>query len=76
LGAAKEHLEKRVVVEGLIRYDRNGQPNSITEVKSIWPRPEPKKAIEDLIGSHPDFTGGVDAAEYVRQLREGDDDGE
>jgi len=74
LQRAKDCLENRVVVEGLLHYDKHGQPTSITDVTSIWPRPDPKRTIEELVGSQPDFTGGVDAADYVRQLREGDDD--
>jgi hypothetical protein len=73
LQAAKDALEKRVVVEGLI-HSKNGRPTSITDVSSIWQRPEPKRSLEELVGSHPDFTGGQDSADYVRRLREGDDD--
>jgi hypothetical protein len=68
----KNSLGKRVVVEGLVRWNKAGIPVAITEVKSLWVRPEPQLMFDQIVGSRPNFTGGISAGEYVRRLREGD----
>lgn len=70
LDRAKDFLERRVRVSGLVRYYSDGRPARITEVQ----------AIEDLspklfrptarFGSIPDLTGGRDSVEYLRIMRE------
>lgn len=69
----KDALGKRVIVEGLIRYNANDIPTSVTEITDLFIRPKPLKTLEELVGSAPDFTGGIDPVRYVRQMRESDD---
>ena len=69
----KDLLRKRVVVEGLTRFNRDGTPTHISDIKTLWSRPDPKMAFGDLVGSRPDFTGGIPAGEYVRRMRTNDD---
>ena len=70
----KEALGHRVVVEGTVRYRRDGTPLSMVNVSTIWERPKVTRSLKDLIGAFPDFTGGMDAGEYVRQIRTDDDE--
>jgi hypothetical protein len=73
--AVKEALGKRVLVEGTVRYRRNGTPVRITDVTRFKILPEPSREMSDLMGKLPNFTQGVDAGEYVRRLRSGDGNG-
>jgi hypothetical protein len=68
-----EALGSRVVVEGLIRYNADGVPTSMRDITDMFVRPKPLRSLEDLVGSAPDFTGGVDPVEYVRAMRDPDD---
>ncbi len=69
----KKALGSRVVVEGLVKYRHDGTPVSIGEVRSLWVRPA-VQPIAEIVGKFPDFTGGLPAGEYVRRMREDDDD--
>jgi len=71
----KAALGKRVVVEGTVRYSRDSTPKAITNVRTMWVRPEQYRPVVDLMGSLPDLTQGVNAGEYVRRMRQDDDDG-
>jgi hypothetical protein len=73
LEQVKAALEKRVIVEGLVRYKSDGTPTRVSGVRSIWIVPEPKHSLDELRGSIPDLTGGMTANEYVRQMREDDE---
>jgi hypothetical protein len=66
---AKDALGKRVVVEGTMRFTRDGQPSLLSNVTSIWERPPEKRKLEDLQGIIPDFTNGESAEDYVRSIR-------
>jgi hypothetical protein len=72
----KAALGQRVVVEGTVRYSRDGTPKAIANVRTLWVRPEQYRPVVDLMGSLPDLTQGVNAGEYVRRIRQGDEDGE
>jgi hypothetical protein len=69
----KAALGARVVVEGLIRYNADGVPTSMSNVTDLFVRPKPLKTLEELVGSAPDFTGGIDPVEYIRTMRDQDD---
>ena len=59
----------RVAVYGQIRYDKHGQPISMTVERIRRLRGEPLR-IADLPPL--DITGGVESSEYVRRLRDAD----
>jgi len=67
----KDALGTRVVIEGKVKYRASGVPSSISDVKSIWTRPEPIKALDEMVGSKPDFAGDGSAEDYIRRMRRG-----
>ena len=71
---AQDALRHRVVVEGLVKYRQDGTAVSISEVTKLWVRPPPEAEISELRGSLPGFTGDVPAGEYIRRLREGEEE--
>lgn len=73
LETAKNLLGKRVLAIGRIKWNKKGIPTEIL-VSSVKEYMEgvPGKSILDMYGSDPDFTGGVDPAEFLRRQR-GDD---
>jgi hypothetical protein len=73
LAQAKDALGKRVVVEGVVRFTRDGRAIAVSNVTKIWQRPD-DTPIDRLIGSLPNFTGGVEPGEYIRRLRGDVDD--
>lgn len=73
LEKVKDALEKRVIVEGMVRHKADGTPTRVTGVRSIWIVPEPKRSLDELHGSIPDLTGGLSASEHVRRMREDDE---
>jgi len=70
LEEVKAALTKRVVVEGSVRFRRDGTPVRIY-VTSLFLRPVAGK-IRELKGTMPGFTGDMTAEEYVRSLRTAD----
>jgi hypothetical protein len=74
----KEQLETfraafnhRVVVSGLIRYDRRGEVKSVTAERIVMFPDEPSlPRIDDMAGSIPDLTGSLTTTKYVRRLRD------
>ncbi len=72
---AKELLGHRVIVEGLVKTDLEGNPISVADILTLCEVPEPTKKLTDLVGSMPNLTGGVPSGEYIRRLRDrnGDD---
>jgi hypothetical protein len=70
---AKAALGMRVVVEGLIRYNADDVPTSMSALTDFFVRPKPLRTLEELVGSAPDFTGGIGPVEYVRAMRDPDD---
>lgn len=70
----KDSLGSTVIVEGLVKYRADGTPVSISDVTTMRIKFPPQRSIVDLRGSIPGLTNGVPAGEYVRQMREEDDD--
>lgn len=67
----KAVLGHRAIVHGTVRTDRQGQPISVRveRIERMHTRDE-LPAVSDLRGIDPDFTGGMDAAEYIRMMRD------
>ncbi len=65
-------LRKRAIVYGTVKTNARGEPLSVRaeRIERLRSRNE-LPSISDLRGIDPDFTGGVDAAEYVRVIRDG-----
>jgi len=64
-------INRRAVVYGLIRTNARGEPISIrVESIQLLRSDSELPSIADLQGIDPDFTGGIDAAEYVRLMRD------
>ena len=63
-------LGETVRVFGKARTDANGSIQRI-ELRLIQQasKPESRRSLEDLFGSDPEFTGGVDSVAYVRAYR-------
>ncbi len=69
LPEARDHFDHRVVVHGVVQYDRSGQPTHINVQRMRWIKePESLPSFADLEGIN--LTDGVDAVEYVRGLRD------
>jgi hypothetical protein len=66
----KDALRSRVVVEGLVLYRADGTPVSVSQVRSLTIKNQAGGSLRELRGSLPDFTNGVAAGEYVREMRE------
>ncbi|MGI8858342.1 MAG: hypothetical protein ACR2JW_21580 [Thermomicrobiales bacterium] len=71
LGEVVTTLGKRAIVYGLMRTDARGEPISIRVDRIQRLRSSDElPSVSDLRGIDPDFTGGVDAAEYIRTMRD------
>jgi hypothetical protein len=71
LGDVVAALGKRAIVYGIVRTNVRGQPVSVRiERIEIMRSREDLPSIADLRGIDPEFTGGKDAAEYVRMMRD------
>lgn len=64
-------LRHRVTVHGMVRTDAQGEPISVRveRIERMRLRTE-LPAITELRGIDPDFSGGVDGAEYIRIMRD------
>lgn len=71
LGEVVAILGKRAIVYGLRRTNARGEPLSIRvdRIQRLRSSDELPSAAE-LRGIDPDFTGGMDAAEYIRMMRD------
>lgn len=67
-------INKRVVVEGLVRYRDDGSPASISDIRHLWHAEESSGDILDFEGAIPNLTGGLAAEDYVRRLRDGENE--
>lgn len=65
----KSLMQRRVLVEGEVRYDRDGRPSRIA-VKRIRAASSNKRPVRFGPGEEIDITGGVESAEYVRRMRD------
>jgi hypothetical protein len=65
---AMEMLGQRVVVDGMMKADRNGRPISMN-VENFDPISEPSQlpTIKEMRGLVPDFTGGRSLKEYFEE---------
>ena len=71
----KDNLGCRVIAEGFVRYRQDGVPISLTDPHSLKPVPDPEvKDITEYRGTMPDLTDGLSSYEYVRQMRESEND--
>jgi hypothetical protein len=66
--AVKEALRRRVIVSGTVERNESGEPLRVNEPQLVL-LPENEIPTADIQGLVPDLTGGVPAADYVRQLR-------
>ena len=65
-----ELYERRVRVSGTLRTNRHGEVRSAIVRQVAALRTEPKfESAEDIAGIY-DITGGLDAEEYMRRLRD------
>lgn len=76
LPKVKSLLNQDVTVAGLVSYsDKSSFPNKLI-VKELAKkiRPEKQVSIMDLQGLAPDITDGKDSVEFIREMRDSDDD--
>lgn len=67
----KEALGKRVLASGIIKRNSAHQMVSVfVEDFEIMPDDRDLPTVAELVGSDPEFTGGLPAAEWVRRARE------
>lgn len=66
----RQCLDRRVLAAGQINYYRNGMPQSITKLRALQDMTPTSEGPVAGFGSIPDLTGGVDAVEYLRRMRE------
>lgn len=62
-------FEKRVIAGGIITRRPEGQPVSILVDQFEEIPDDGRPTVEDLYGSQPDITGGLDSVEFIRQQR-------
>lgn len=75
LNPVTDYLGRRVVVDGFIRYRSDGIPTTLTDPTSIERVRDPE--LEDITsyrGTAPGITGDLSSYEYVRQMREAEND--
>lgn len=64
------YWDKRVVIEGRVAYNDDGEATSVVDVTRIDVR-EPGRPLREFEGSAPDLTGGVPTDDFVARLRDG-----
>lgn len=62
-------FEMRVVAEGIITRRPDGQPISILLDQFEVIPDDGRPTVDDLRGSQPDITGGLDSVDFIRQQR-------
>lgn len=71
LDKVREALGRRVLVIGLVRYNRHGDILAIkAEDITILPQATDLPTVDEILGIAPDLTGGVPADVYIRRLRD------
>ena len=68
----KEFLSYRVIVEGKLRYRRDGSVATLERPTAIDAVPEPRRSLEEFRGALPGISGELSSADYIRQLRTGE----
>ena len=75
LPQVKDYLGLRVTAEGFIHYRSDGSPMTLTDPTSLERVPDPEVGdITYFRGTMPGITGELSSYEYVRQIREAEDD--
>jgi hypothetical protein len=64
----KQALRRRVIVSGTVERNESGEPLRVNEPELVL-LPDDEIPTSEIRGIAPEFTGGVSAADYVRQLR-------
>lgn len=66
----KSHLGRRVEASGWIRRDQDGRVVQL-KLRDLQGLPtfEESPPLTELVGLDPDFTGGLSAADYLREMR-------
>lgn len=75
VSVVKDNLGCRVIAEGFVRYRHDGVPMSLTDTRSLKRVPDPE--VEDITeyrGAMPEFTNGLSSYDYVRLMRESEND--
>jgi hypothetical protein len=71
LEEVKRALGQRVIVEGIVKRNRKGQPLTVEEPKlRVLPQENELPATDRLIGLAPDLTGPMSTSEYIASLSE------
>ncbi len=71
LEEVREALGKRVSVKGSVRFDARDKPLAVqAESIYVFPDEDELPSTKDIVGLDRDFTGGLDAVEYVRRMRD------
>lgn len=75
LGTVMQAFGRRVLARGTITSNKLGRPIRIhAETIEVLPSDEELPSIDDLVGIAPEITGRLSTNEYIRSLREGDDE--
>ena len=75
MNTVKDLLGHRVVVEGKLRYRANGSVSALAEPTEINLVPESELSLNELLGALPGISGELSSADYIRQLRAGENFG-
>jgi hypothetical protein len=67
-GTIVDAFGKRVMISGELVRDAFGRPAHLL-MRSIEVLAETTAPLTDLVGADPDMTGGLDAADYLREIR-------
>lgn len=71
MGRVRDALTRRVMVAGRLERSSSGQPLKIRmRDLTVLPQKGELPQLTDLAGVDPDFIGGMDPVEYVRNLRD------
>jgi hypothetical protein len=71
LGQVRDAFNTRVLVSGRLYTDEQGriQRVEMQEIRRLRSKEE-QPSLESLLGTDPEFTGGVDAVTYIRAMRD------
>ena len=72
MDTVKDYLGSRVIVEGSLRYRPDGSVFALIQPTAIDLVPDPKRSLAELRGTLPGISGELSSADYVRQLRIGE----
>ena len=75
MDTVKDFLGFRVVAEGNLRYRPDGSVSALVQPTAINPVQEPQRSLVELRGALRGISGELSSADYVRQLRTGEQRG-